>query len=267
MAEASSGAIVTQGTKLYRWSDAGNGGWDRVRGVSSFSGPNTSKSKIDVTSFDSNRKEYIYGIPDEGDISFTMFFYPSDPVHKAIIKEDIPSAYNRAWRLELSDGTIYEFEGNLSSAPLTGNMDAAVTWNMTLSVSGSAEWRFANDLAALTWDNDLVGNKSTGAVTGSVTITLDSMEGEEVTFTDAVSNSSAFAPEHYSIANVPAGLTAKLTKTSATVATLTFTGASTDKIDVTDIALTFKSAAFKDISAYAVSGYSKNNIAITFAAA
>lgn len=265
MTATTSGAIVTQGTKLFRWS---GGTWDRVRGVSSFSGPNTSKSKIDVTSFDSNRKEYIYGIPDEGDISFTMFFYPSDPVHKAIIKEDIPSAYNRAWRLELSDGTIYEFEGNMSSAPLTGNMDAAVTWNMTLSVSGSAEWRFANDIASLTWDNDLVGNKSTGAVSGNVKIELNTAEDAEVTFATAVTNDQPFvAGEHYSIANVPAGLTAVLTKTSATVATLTFTGASADKLDVTDIVLTFKSAAFSGATAPEVSGYSKDNIAITFSAA
>lgn len=269
MAIATSGAIVTQGTKLYRGKTSGNGDtvvWDRVRGVSSFSGPNTSKTKIDVTSFDSSRKEYIYGIPDEGDISFTMFFYPADSIHKAIIKEDVSAAYNRPWRMELSDGTIYEFEGNISSAPLTGNMDAAVTLNMTLSVSGSAEWKFASDLAALTWDNTLVGNDSTGAVTGSVVADLSSnSEGVTAEFASTVGSDFTLGT-HYTIKNVPQGLTPKLTKTSATKATLTFTGSATDKTDVTDIELTFLDAAFNEsLKATDVTGYVKDNIAITFA--
>ena len=271
MAIATSGAIVTQGTKLYRGHTVTEGNtvvWDRVRGVSSFSGPNTSKTKIDVTSFDSSRKEYIYGIPDEGDISFTMFFYPADSIHKAIIKEDVPASYNRPWRMELSDGTIYEFEGNLSSAPLTGNMDAAVTLNMTLSVSGSAEWSFASDLASLSWDNTLIGNDSTGAVTGNVKIELSSNSAEVTAqFTADVTNSQDFElGTHYAIANVPQGLTPKLTKTSNSIATLTFTGTAADKKDVTDIALTFLDAAFdSSIKATDVTGYVKDNIAITFA--
>lgn len=268
MAIATSGAIVTQGTKLYRGHSVSGGGtvtWDRVRGVSSFSGPNTTKTKIDVTSFDSSRKEYVYGVPDEGDISFTMFFYPSDSVHKAIIKEDVSAAYNRPWRMELSDGTIYEFEGNISSAPLTGNMDAAVNLNMTLSVSGSAEWKFASDLAAFTWDNTLVGNDSTGAVTGSVTAELSGND-ESVTAEFASTVVGDFElGTHYTIKNVPLGLTPKLTKTSSTKATLTFTGAATDKTDVTDIELTFLDAAFNEtLNATDVTGYTKDNIAITF---
>lgn len=269
MAATTSGAIVTQGTKLFRGSVKEGSAdivWDRVRGVSSFSGPNTSKSKIDVTSFDSNRKEYVYGIPDEGDISFTMFFYPSDSVHKAIVKEDVPASYNRPWRLELSDGTIYEFEGNLSSAPLTGNMDAAVTWNMTLSVSGTAEWVFSSDVASLTWDNTLIGNDSTGAVSGDVKIELSSNTDADVAFSSAVSGAFT-SGVHYLIGNIPTGLSAVLTKTSSNVATLTFTGTGQDKVDVTDIILTFLDAAFENVLATDVSGYSKNNIAITFAPA
>lgn len=271
MAVTSTGAIVTQGTKLYRGhTTTATTVWDRVRGVSSFSGPNTSKSKIDVTCFDSTRKEYIYGIPDEGDISFTMFFYPTDNIHKTIIKEDVPAAYNRPWRLELSDGTLYEFEGNISSAPLTGNMDAAVTWNMTLSVSGTATWTFSSDIAAITWDNSLVGNDTTGAVTGSVTATLSSnVSGKTVKYTGDVTNAQGFTEgTHYEIANVPAGLTAKLTKTSDSVATLTFTGTATDKTDITNVSLVFKDDAFDgDLAATDVTGYAKDNIAITFAPA
>ena len=259
------GAIVTQGTKLYRGTEGTSGiVWDRVRGVSNFSGPNTSKSKIDVTSFDSAKKEYIYGIPDEGDISFSMFFYPGDAVHKAIVKEDVPASYNRPWRMELSDGTVYTFEGNVSSAPLSGDMDAAVTLSLTLSVSGSAEWTFASDEATLTWDSTLAGTASTGAVTGSVVATLSTNVGEAKSFSTTVTDDFT-QNTHYYIYNVPKGLTPKLTKTSGTVATLTFTGSAVDKEDVSDIKLVFTDAAFKDMYAASVSGSTKSNIAITFA--
>ena len=254
------GAIVTQGTRLYRYDEV-HGVWDRVRGVSSFSGPNTSKSKIDVTSFDSHRKEYLYGIPDEGDISFNLFFYPTDPIHKAILKEDVAAAYNRMWRITLSDGTSYTFSGNVSSAPLSGDLDAAVSWSLTISVSGDAEWNFLNDLGTISWDSSLAGTASSGAVTGNVKATLASNSDVSLTFAAGPFS----AGTHYNIANVPEGLTPVLTRTSSSVATLTFTGNATDKEDVTDISLTFLDAAFENNLATDVTGYKKDNIAITFA--
>lgn len=254
------GAIVTQGTRLYRYDEI-HGVWDRVRGVSSFSGPNTSKSKIDVTSFDSNRKEYIYGIPDEGDISFNLFFYPTDPIHKAILKEDVVAAYNRMWRIVLSDGTSYTFSGNVSSAPLSGDLDAAVSWSLTISVSGDADWNFVNDRGTISWDSSLAGSDSTGAVSGNVKATLSSSSDETLTF----ATGPFTADVHYIVKNVPAGLTPTVSRTSTSVVTLTFTGSSTDKEDVSDISLTLLDAAFANCLATDVAGYKKDNIAITFA--
>jgi hypothetical protein len=78
-----------------------------------------------------------------------------------------------------------------------------------------------------------------GSVTGSRTATLS---GD--TFITGVSDGATFTPTtHYTVANVPAGLTAVLTKTSATVATLTLTGTATDNltnpVDVSNLTITF----------------------------
>jgi hypothetical protein len=82
-----------------------------------------------------------------------------------------------------------------------------------------------------------------GAVSGSIVATLS---GD--TFTAGVTNGNPFTlTTHYTISNVPAGLTAVLTKTSSTVATLTLTGNATthtNAADVSNLTLTFQTAAF-----------------------
>lgn len=153
-------AIVTQGTTLYRLSD--DRAWEQVNGITSFNGPNVSKNKIDVSTFASTRREYIYGLADEGDISMNAFFYPSDRVHRQIMAVDVPSHENRDWRLELSDGTAYEFSGNLTGAPISGEIDGAVAWSLTLSISGEPTWTFGSGVGTLTYTaRNLVGDTNT----------------------------------------------------------------------------------------------------------
>lgn len=153
-------AVVTQGTTLYRLSD--DRAWERVNGITSFNGPNVSKNKIDVSTFASTRREYIYGLADEGDISMNAFFYPSDRVHRLIMTQDVPSHENRDWRLELSDGTAYEFSGNLTGAPISGEIDGAVAWSLTLSISGEPSWSFGSGVGSLTYTaRNLIGDTNT----------------------------------------------------------------------------------------------------------
>lgn len=161
-------AVVTQGTALYRLSDDRT--WEKVNGITSFNGPNVSKNKIDVSTFASTRREYLYGMTEEGDISLNAFFYPSDRVHRQIMSVDVPSHENRDWRLELSDGTAYEFSGNMTGAPISGEIDGAVAWALTLSISGEPLWTFGAGVGALTFSAyNFVGDKNTfDATTGIV---------------------------------------------------------------------------------------------------
>ena len=160
-------AVVTQGTTLYRLSDDRT--WEKVNGITSFNGPNVSKNKIDVSTFASTRREYLYGMTEEGDISLNAFFYPSDRVHRQIMSVDVPSHENRDWRLELSDGTAYEFSGNMTGAPISGEIDGAVAWALTLSISGEPLWTYGAGVGALTYTaNNFVGDKNTFADTTGI---------------------------------------------------------------------------------------------------
>lgn len=97
------------------------------------------------------------------------------------------------------------------------------------------------------------GVTNDGSVTGSIVATLS---GDD--FEPLVLDATAFTlGVHYTLSGVPAGLTPVLTKTSATVATLTFTGTATthtNAVDVTDIVFTWLDAAFDDVTAATVAG-------------
>lgn len=260
-------AIVAQKTKLYRGTEQSDGTlmWEKVNSVSGFSGPNTTKAKIDTTDFDSQRKAYLFGLPDEGDISFTMFFNPADATHRAIMQEDVPADYNRQWRMVLSDGTTYLFTGNVSGAPLAGNADGVVTWNLTITISGNADWLWKDLGATITWDSSLAGTDATGAVTGSIKADLAPSSG--TTGTAPKFATGTFKEyQHYILKNVPDGLVGVVTRVTDTQVSLAFTGTSTTKKDTTEVSLSFLDLAFaNNLKAVEVSGSAKNNISITFA--
>ena len=72
---------------------------------------------------------------------------------------------------------------------------------------------------------------------------------------------------HYTVANVPAGLTVVITGTSATTATVALTGTATNHASAnstTDMGITFEDAAFTGGDASAVAGYTQTALAVTF---
>lgn len=97
---------------------------------------------------------------------------------------------------------------------------------------------FAANDAALASNNTLTASQSTpGVITGNCAYTLSGMVmGVSPNFVASVNTGTAFTPgTHYTVTGVPAGLTAVLTKTSSTVATLTLTGTATTPTGVASI--------------------------------
>lgn len=98
-----------------------------------------------------------------------------------------------------------------------------------------------------------------GSVTGTTTITLS---GDTFSGTNGSSLLGSAT-----IDNIPAGLTAVLTRTSDTTATLAFTGTAdnhTDAQDVNNLTLTFLDAAFTNGNAIAVGGNGQSGGQINF---
>ncbi len=102
-----------------------------------------------------------------------------------------------------------------------------------------------------------------GTVTATRTITLTSE-----TWTGGVANGSPFiAGTHYTVANVPAGLTMVITKNSAGVATISFPGAAAAHAnvnDVTNVQITFLNAAVASANIAGTAGINGVSLTVDF---
>src|SRR5690606_12364964 len=97
-----------------------------------------------------------------------------------------------------------------------------------------------------------------GAITAKLTITVS---GETFTGVNGMALAGA------TVTNVPAGLTAVVTKVSATTAELSFTGRATNHLngnDISNLTVTLGNAAFTGNSAAAVTGATRSNLSIDF---
>jgi len=99
-----------------------------------------------------------------------------------------------------------------------------------------------------------------GTIATTVTLTLTSD-----TFT--VPAGAMTLTTHYTVANVPGGLTVLITGTSATTATVTLTGnaaAHAAANSIANMGITFTNAAFTGGDASAVTDYSQAALVVTF---
>jgi len=96
-----------------------------------------------------------------------------------------------------------------------------------------------------------------GSVTGSI----------EMTLTNDTFTADVVSGRHVTAANVPAGLTARFTRTGATVVTLTLSRSAdshADADDVSDLTVRFADGAFTAGDAASVTGSTKSDLAIDF---
>lgn len=103
-----------------------------------------------------------------------------------------------------------------------------------------------------------------GGIDATQTITL-SPNGANVAWTFATN--TFIAGTHYTVANVPAGLTMVLTKISSTQLRISFTGKAlnhTNANDVNNVQITFLDAALYNISAAFVTGLNGQNLTLDF---
>ena len=263
---ASTQAKTGSGIRFYfsETADIETEDWVWVPGLKSGSLPSPDKPEIDVSNTDSTVREYIPGLGTIPDMSLEMDWYPGNEVHQRLQGDLLYGNMVRAWKLE-SDDFSFVFLGYLKSASVSFSTDAAMTVPLTLKVSSRPRvtYKTLSGGNKITWNSSLSGSDSTGSVTGTVIATLSG----GANYTSSVSNSSDFVQgRDYFISNVPKGLTAKMTKTSATVLTLSFTGAAVDRTDISNMTVTLVDASFdKGVRASAVMDSTKTGLAITFA--
>lgn len=129
-----SNAIAGVGTSLYRTSvTAAN----KIAEVNSITGPNCSRTQIDVTSLDSTGgyREFIGGFRDGGEVTLNMNFTPET---YGLMQNDFEDDANQDYIIELGNAeqTQLSFSAFVQSLGFSIPTDDKITADVTLKLSG-----------------------------------------------------------------------------------------------------------------------------------
>ena len=130
-------AISGVGTIFRRWSGSA---WVNVGEVRNISGPSMSRDTIDVSNMSTSTdgyREFIAGLRDGGEVTFTMNFVRDD---YDTMKDDFESDTLVAYEIVLDDAekTSIEFSGLVTGLPMNITFDEAVTCDITIKISGQS---------------------------------------------------------------------------------------------------------------------------------
>jgi predicted secreted protein len=127
-------AVDMMGT-VFTWNSA------TVAGVTDLSGPAVENELIEVTNFGSTGgyREYIAGPKDNGEISITINYDPTDSSHNATtgLVADANTGTSRAWSINWSGtGTSWSGNGIVTSFEPGGSFEDALTAEVTIKPTG-----------------------------------------------------------------------------------------------------------------------------------
>lgn len=128
------GEISGVGAQFLRWSGSV---WVPMARVRSIAGPTRTRAFIDITSLDSTGgyREFISGFRDAGTVTLACV-YTRDSYE--LFNSDFEDDVDKQYQIVLPDddvSTLY-FEGQVTELPLNIPTDDAVTFNVTIKITG-----------------------------------------------------------------------------------------------------------------------------------
>lgn len=128
-------AYSTKGTALRRGDSESPTAYTIIPQVQSITGPSATAPEIDVTNLQSTNREFVTGIADYGNVTFTIFLDYTNAQHSGL-KTDFDNNTIRSWQKELPDGTTESFEARVSGIDEEEATDDAVKATITLRLTG-----------------------------------------------------------------------------------------------------------------------------------
>ncbi len=112
--------------------------YNTIPDITEISGPDGSASEIDATDLGSTAKEFKIGLKDEGQISFTINYIPTNTYH-AQLRTDRDNRTLRSFQLSFTDSpaTVWTFSAYIMGFSITNGVDALTQASVTLRISGS----------------------------------------------------------------------------------------------------------------------------------
>ena len=103
--------------------------------VQTFDGPSGQANVIDATHLQSSAKEKLMGLPDEGQITIGGNYVSTDSGQDHMF--DARSLQQkRDFKLQLSNGELWLFQGFVLQFGISGGVDDKVTFSATVEISG-----------------------------------------------------------------------------------------------------------------------------------
>lgn len=132
----SSNAIESQGVTIARLEGTV---YTDIPEIKSFNGPGGSATVIDVTDLQSTAKEKRMGLPDEGQLQFTINYIPDNSMHQAL-RADRASREEKTFRITFTDAspaTTWTFDGFVLNFVVSGAVDGVVEAQVTIEITGA----------------------------------------------------------------------------------------------------------------------------------
>ena len=133
--------LLSQGTGIYISNLASPEVWSEIGQVMSISGPDGSASEIDVTNLASTGKEFVIGLPDNGNVSLECSFDHASATanHDTLVaaRNAVPQVLQH-FQLRLSDSprTTLDFQAYVTQFSLSLGVDDKVGATFGLRISG-----------------------------------------------------------------------------------------------------------------------------------
>ncbi len=126
---------VTQGTVLSVAAVA-------VGNLTSIGTPGPTKPEIDVSDFDSTAAEFLMGMPDSGEMSFSGFFNKANASQMTLLADAIATtATSRAFTILFPTQGTFGFNGYVKSfVPTASGVNSAVMFDGSIRVTGAVTW-------------------------------------------------------------------------------------------------------------------------------
>lgn len=133
----SSNALDSQGM-IIQYDSGGSPQWITITEVSEMSGPGGQAAEIDVTDLSSTGKEFRMGLQDEGQISLTVNYIPTDTSHSALRTRRANQTLT-SFRILFTDSpqTTWSFSAFVLGLEISNSVDDVTKGTITLRISGS----------------------------------------------------------------------------------------------------------------------------------
>jgi hypothetical protein len=113
--------------------------WTEIADVPDFGGPDGTASEIDTTHLGSTAKEFLMGLPDEGSISLSINWEPSDNGQQAVIAAR-KARTEKDFKITYSDSSTATFKGYVLGLSSSGAVDGKIDGSITIRITDEVTW-------------------------------------------------------------------------------------------------------------------------------